>query len=197
MDKETRFRPGSLEIRAEAGGGQGRISGYAIVFDELSDNLGGFREKISPEAVSSVDFSDTVALFNHNSSQVLGSMRSGTLLLETDSAGVRFSLDVPDTSYGRDLYEMVSRGDISGASFGFFIGEGGDSWEMGYDDIPIRTVTGISSVPEVSVGVVFPAYPQSSTTIQRCKEFESQLNGRAGIESATRLRKLRLLELGA
>jgi phage head maturation protease len=93
---------------------------------------------------------------------------------------------------------MVQRGDINGASFGFYIDEGGDSWEMGDDDMPIRTVTAIRSVPEVSVGVVFPAYPQSSTVVQRCNEFRADRDRHAvSIATATRRRKLRLIELGA
>jgi HK97 family phage prohead protease len=194
MERELRHRAGVIELRATDDGSK-RIGGYAIVFDELSENLGGFREVISPSAVDSVDFSRTVALFNHDSSKVLGSTASGTLELERDEMGLRFSLDVPATTYAADLYEMVQRRDINGASFGFFIADGGDDWAMGDDDIPVRTVTQISDVPEVSVGVVFPAYPQSSTVVHRARQFASVNTGK--IDSARRARKLRLMDLGA
>ncbi|EIQ76315.1 prohead protease, partial [Shigella flexneri 1235-66] len=50
---------------------------------------------------------------------LLGRTRSGTLKLEEDETGLRFELTPPDPSTGRDVIELVKRGDISGMSFGF------------------------------------------------------------------------------
>jgi hypothetical protein len=53
----------------------------------------------------------------------LGRTSSRTLKVAEDSKGVEFSLDIPDTSLGRDLHVQVRRGDITGMSFGFISGD--------------------------------------------------------------------------
>ncbi|WP_333640298.1 HK97 family phage prohead protease, partial [Mesotoga prima] len=56
------------EFRVENKEGKAQISGYAAVFNELSDDLGGFREKIQPGAFSEAIVNDDVrALWNHDS----------------------------------------------------------------------------------------------------------------------------------
>jgi uncharacterized protein len=52
---------------------------------------------------------------------VLARTRSGTLRLAEDSKGLAFDLDVPNTSFGRDVLELAERGDIGGASFAFTV----------------------------------------------------------------------------
>src|SRR5262245_32097306 len=87
-----------------------KLVGYAIRVNTLSEDLGGFREVITPEAVRrALDTGvDLVALRNHNSDHVLGRRSAKTLRVEADAQGLRFEVDVPEAERG--LVESVARG---------------------------------------------------------------------------------------
>ena len=161
----------------------GQLVGYASVFNSLSENLGGFREQIAQMAFRRTledEGADVRALVNHDSSMVLGRRSNGTLELGTDDRGLKVRISVPDTTYGRDLLELVRRGDISQMSFGFMVNPGGDHWDT-RDGERIRTVTDLSLV-EVSV-VAIPAYTDTTVAIR----------SRDGWDQANRVRRLKLL----
>lgn len=141
--------------RVEADGNK-KMVGYAIVFNSLSVDLGGFREIIAPEAVerSLKAGADVFALVNHDTSKVLGRTRAGTLTLRKDARGLKTIIE-PDLeiSYANDIMRAVARGDVSGMSFRFRVVE--DTWN--YDGkLPIRTVSDMT-FDEVTIAT-FPAY---------------------------------------
>jgi HK97 family phage prohead protease len=110
------------ECRAEASDNGRKIRGYAIVFNSVSVDRGGFREIIAPEAVDRTlsEGLDVRALADHDSAKVIGRTRAGTLRLRKDSRGLMVEIE-PDTeiSYAKDIMRSVARGDVSGMSFGF------------------------------------------------------------------------------
>lgn len=110
-------RRSAIELRAAGS----RLQGYAAVFDALSPDLGGFREIVRHGAFrrSLAAAADVVALWDHDARSVLGRSKSGTLRLAEDARGLHFEIDAPNTTIGRDVLEMVGRGDVSGASFAF------------------------------------------------------------------------------
>lgn len=144
-----------------------RIRGMAIVFDSLSENLGGFRETIKPEAVDRTlrEDLDVRALADHDSGKVLGRTRAGTLQLKKEKRGLSVIIEPdPEISYARDLMRSVARGDISGMSFGFRVLE--DDWrEDPETGMPIRDVLDMR-VAEVSV-VAFPAYAATDVKVSQ------------------------------
>lgn len=142
-----------VQCRAELRGN--KLGGYASVFDQTAD-LGPFgKERIARGAFDkALKTSDVRALWNHDPRFVLGRQSAGTLRLSTDDHGLEFEVDLPDTTYARDLRELVERGDITGASFGFVPGE----FERG----PVRTHTNVRALVDVSP-VTFPAYVGAST----------------------------------
>lgn len=145
----------AAELRAEVAGN--RIVGHAAVFGQFAE-LPGHLETLHRTAFDQVlkdSTTDVRALFNHDPNMVLGRQSSGTLKLSVDDEGLAFELDIPDTTYGRDLRELVARGDISGASFGFI--PGADNWTRTKDGRQLRTHTSVSRLVDVSV-VAFPAY---------------------------------------
>ena len=152
-----------LEIRSGSGlqASQGKLTGYAAVFNKPSHDLGGFREVIKPGAFKRTlaDSAHVVALNNHNADQVLGRVGSGTLRLEEDDTGLRFELDLPDTSYARDLSALVQRGDVAGCSFAFAARPGGELWEETNGET-IRTLTSLD-LGEITI-TAQPAYPDTS-----------------------------------
>jgi hypothetical protein len=104
--------------------GDGRkISGYPIIFNALSQDLGGFRERILPTAVQFDE--DVRADLNHNPDFILGRRAAGTLKLTIDSTGVRMEVEAPDTVWATDLLVSIRRGDISQGSFAFRVLPGG------------------------------------------------------------------------
>lgn len=111
----------------------GKLTGYAAVFASESRDLGGFTEVIRPGAfTNSLGSGRNVrALWQHNGDALLGTTSGGTLRLTEDDHGLRFDLELPDTSHGRDLAILVERGDVSGCSFGFRVDE--DRWEQRAD----------------------------------------------------------------
>lgn len=140
------------------------IEGYAIVFNSLSNDLGGFREIIEPTAIDDelIKNSDIVCLFNHNIK--LGLLaRSyhgrGSLKLEIDEHGLHYSFDAPNTKFGNEILEMVRRGDVAKCSFAFVCGE--DVWDKDEKTGEyIRHVKKIKNLYDVSL-VYHPAYEET------------------------------------
>jgi HK97 family phage prohead protease len=143
------------ELRFVSDSDRPRIEGRAIVYDALSEDLGGFREKFAPGSVRLDD--DLLALFDHDTSMVLGRASAGTLEASDGPDGVDMTAYPPDTTWARDMRVSMERGDIRHMSFRFIPIE--DDWQV-VGDIVVRTVTE-AEVIELSV-VSMPAYPQTS-----------------------------------
>lgn len=145
------------EVRAE---GQAKpvIRGYAAVYDSLSEDLGGFREKIAVGAFSRAlrDGQDVVALINHDDNLVLGRSSAGTLRLASNQKGLLATIDPPDTQASRDMQELIKRGDVQGMSFAFRVIR--DEWDLKQTP-PVRTLLD-ADLFDVSV-VTQPAYRET------------------------------------
>lgn len=156
---ETRVQVTDWEVREESDGMH--LTGYAARFNEPSEPL-PFIERIAPGAFrrSLQSRNDIKLLWNHSSSTVLGSTRSGTLKLTEDDRGLRVSALLPDTQAGRDAKVLIQRGDVTGFSIGFTVPSGGEEWNAEGTE---RTLKAIRLL-EVSAGVAFPAYPSTNGT---------------------------------
>ena len=167
-DIERRYMPSELRVEGDE---SPKIRGYAAVFGELSENLGGFREKISAGAFAKSLDADVRALWNHDPGVVLGRTKSGTLRLEEDERGLFVEIDPPTEA--RSYIESIQRGDVDQMSFGFRVPKGGDEWDHSDPDSPVRTLLRVDLF-DVSP-VTFPAYPQTSVAIR-------SVLGKAGID---------------
>ncbi|MCO7225768.1 HK97 family phage prohead protease [Pleionea sp. CnH1-48] len=158
--KETRSHNG--EVRAHKDdSGQTTITGYAAVFNSLSENLGGFREQIESDAFNEVLENDVRALFNHDQNFVLGRSQSGTLKLSVDETGLHYEITPPDTQTVRDLVlEPMARGDISQSSFAFTVED--DDWREDDEGRIVRTIKKVRSLLDVSP-VTYPAYTDTTS----------------------------------
>ena len=155
------------EVRAISDNGINCITGTAARFNSLSEDLGGFREVLSPNCFSNVLQDDVRALFNHDSNYVLGRTKSNTLTIWQDDIGLHYKIVPPNTQFAKDLIESINRGDISGSSFGFsFIWDEDDTWSKDKNGTPIRTINRVQRLYDVSP-VTYPAYPETDTTIAR------------------------------
>ena len=156
--QEKRFF--EVETRIDKKAGKDVVVGHAAVFNSLSEDLGGFREKIMPGAFDDVLDNDVRAYFNHDPNFLLGRVSAGTLRLGVDEKGLRYELDIPDTTAGRDLKENMRIGNITQSSFAFTLGRNGDSWERNEDGNDIRIIHKVDRLYDVSP-VSLPAYPSA------------------------------------
>jgi HK97 family phage major capsid protein/HK97 family phage prohead protease len=143
---------GALDTRGRT------VHGYAALYDQVSDDLGGYKEKIAPGAFAGVLDADVRALLNHDPNEVLGRTKSGTLRLFDEPKGLRFELDLPDSPLGQNMRTAISRGDLDGASFRFEVGD--ESWEG-----DTRTVRSVKALHDVTLAT-YPAYPSTSIELR-------------------------------
>jgi hypothetical protein len=165
LDIERRFIHAEIELRADDA--EPVVAGYAAVFHELSEDLGGFREVIMPGAFTdALKASDIRALFNHDPSQIVARTKNGTLRVWEDDKGLRYEF-TPNmkTQAGRDLVELVKRGDVDQSSFAFSMDGGVEEWDDS-GDMPIRRIKRVARLYDVSP-VTYPAYPATEVQVAR------------------------------
>lgn len=105
----------SVAIAAPIEGKPVTLTGYALVWNVLSSDRGGYKVRLLP---GSARFAPVVhALWHHEYRDVLGSTANNTLRITPDDVGVRVEIDLPNTSAGRDVAVLVNRGDVRGMSF--------------------------------------------------------------------------------
>jgi HK97 family phage prohead protease len=186
MSKEREVRTQLMEIRAEQDEEKGAvIEGYPIVFNQETD-LGEWREVIDPSAVSEKNLRDVALMVGHDFGMIpLAHSRrnngSGTMQLTPDEHGVKMRalLDPDHNPRAAEAYSAVTRGDMTGMSFAFIVNE--ETWEDVDTEKPLRRITGMSDIFEVSL-VAFPAY--KGTSVQAASEGPALESVRASLESA-------------
>lgn len=128
------------------------VSGYAIVFNSDSNDLGGFIERIDPTSLDGVvEKSDVLCLLNHNEDRGVlarSNKGEGSLTLEIDEIGLKYTFEAPNTALGDELLEGLRRGDISTSSFAFTVGK--DSWSKMENGTYLRTINSINELFDVS-----------------------------------------------
>lgn len=185
---QQRFVPqDSAQVRiATREDGKRILSGYGIVFYDPANPgteyamPGKWFERIAPDAADSSladESKDVTSTFNHNRDYLLGRRSSGTLKLFRDSIGVRYEVELPNTTAANDLVELVSRGDVRGSSFTFR--------ELAYRQDRSNEehkVWEVTKLELIEIGpVTDPAYTATTTSLRmtedRCekiKEIERQ-----------------------
>lgn len=176
---ERRIVSGKGELRVVGGDGEAkRIVGHAAVFNELSEPLGGFRERISPGAFARAirEGQDVRGLFNHDSNLILGRTSAGTMKISEDDKGLAYEITPPDSDQARALVESIRRGDVTGNSFSFMTMT--DKWET----INGETIRTLIDVDLFDVGpVVWPAYPQTDVALRSLDRWKAESHG-AGVD---------------
>jgi hypothetical protein len=159
-DLERRWTPLPVEARARE---SRRIGGYAAVFNKQSRNLGGFVEVVDPGFFNKSrgdGWPDVLARYNHNDNMLLGTARSGTLRLNVDSTGLDYEVDVPESR--ADVFELVTRGDVTQSSFAFRVFE--DEWGTSDQEYPMRRLIAGQLVDVAPVNT--PAYPDATAGLR-------------------------------
>ncbi|TXK24663.1 HK97 family phage prohead protease [Bacillus amyloliquefaciens] len=167
MEQRT-FDISGMDVRDASNDSEAsKITGYGAVFNTPADIGGMFTEIIAPGAFAKAlsSQSDVRALFNHNWDYVLGRTRSGTLTLEEDARGLKFTVTPPATQWADDLRSSMLRGDITQCSFGFNVTK--EDWN--YDTVPATRTIQEVQLFEISV-VSLPAYEETEAAVVRTKD---------------------------
>lgn len=169
----TEIRSTATDLQAvtrdDAGKTTKQIQGYAIIFDTLSIDLGGFFEAIDSTALDGVDLSDIKLIYAHENNQILARTDAGNLQVKVDDKGVFFIADLADTTLANDVYNNIQAGNLKGMSFGFTIADGGDKWVRQPNGKLLHEVTQIGILGELTV-TAWPAYPSTSVELKRSAE---------------------------
>jgi len=155
MEKAKRLLDISSKIETREKDGKRYIDGM-VPFGSMSEDLGGFTEKIDRTAFNKTlaDGAEVYAFWAHNDAEVLGSRSAGTLTLSADDTGLHFSVEMRDNAISEDRWQAVQRGDVVGTSFGFITER--DEWDHTAKPA-VRTLKEVRLL-EISPGVAFPAY---------------------------------------
>lgn len=167
VSKELHIR----DLNDDANPAIGQVIGYACVFNQPSEDM-GFIEYCNPQMFEGVDMDNVLALYSHDFSNILGRSSTGTLKLNVDDTGLKFTLDIPDTSLGHDVYTNIKNGNLQGCSFGFSIAD--DDWSRDDNGKVIHTINRIDQLTEISI-TPLPAYTETSVAVSRqFKKFEKE-----------------------
>jgi len=146
----------SMQAREFRTEDDGKIVGYAAVFDEVTNIGGMFDEVVRKGAFARAikEKQDVRALWNHDANFVLGRTKAGTLKLEEDRKGLWIEIDPPNTQAAHDLMESMKRGDVDQMSFAFRAVE--ETWTERKDEATLRELKDVDMY-DISA-VTYPAY---------------------------------------
>lgn len=193
MDAERRFTSVPVEVRA--GSEKRTIGGYAAKFDRMSQNLGGFVERIAPGFFNKSrgdGWPGALARYNHDDNMVLGTIGGGTLRLSVDEVGLAYDVDLPAAR--ADVYELVQRGDVRQSSFAFIAFE--DDWGTSDQGFPLRTLISGRLLDVAPVNT--PAYEDTTVGLRSvtgaleslAKKFDAEVDEIRSMAQRDELRKL-------
>ena len=148
------------------------LRGHAAVFNQLSEDLGGFREQVAPGAFADAISTDDVRFLINHEGLPLARNVSKTLLLSEAARGLAIEalIDEEDADWQR-LLRKIARGDINQMSFAFSVRPGGQDWAKNDDGIVVRTLKRVR-LYDVSA-VTFPAYPQTDIAVREMRAWEA------------------------
>ena len=180
MKRKKEIRTAQINSANEEG--QLKVRGYAAVFNEPTliweSEYSGYKyfETVDRNAFEGADLSDVCFKYNHGDvAMILARTRNKTLTLAADDHGLGIQADIAETSTGKDVYELIRRGDLDKMSFAFTV----EKQKVEYDERAktcIRTILKFDKIFDVAV-VDFPAYDgtEISTVEARGAEYFRKL----------------------
>ncbi len=165
---ERRSYAGEIEVRSH--NGRPVIAGYAAVFGAISKPMvkggrGRFVETVETRAFNKTlgdGAADVIGTVNHDPTQLLGRVGAGTLRVATDTRGLHYEIDPPDTTYARDLQESLERRDAVHSSFGFRTpSRNSEAWSYTPDGMALRSLQEVQLI-DVAPLTIPPAYDSAT-----------------------------------
>lgn len=165
----------NIETRSEENG-EMILEGYAAVFEQptvlWTDPDGTeFKEVISRGAFENASTDGCFLKYNHeNSALPLARVRGGSMTLTADDYGLKFRAKLFDTSYSRDVYEIVKAGGIDECSFAFSIDTEGDEYDRA---TRTRRINKVNHLWDCAI-VENPAYGGTNVSARSFFEVETE-----------------------
>lgn len=185
-----------MQVRAQEfdveGDGKMIIEGKAVTFDEPTvlfryDGI-EYKEIIARGAFDEADTSKTFLKYNHSDNiMAMARTKNGTLQIDVRDDGVYIVAELANTTAGRDLYELVKRGDIDKMSFAFTIRE--ESYDKEEHTWTVHKIDTLYDVAAVTV----PAYENTELFARRYGDAEARR--RQEVEALELERKRRIVEV--
>ena len=151
----------AFEMRAQEVSERMILEGRAIVFNRPTQ-IGRMEgrdlfEVIDPLALEGCDMEDCCLKHNHSwDNLILARVRGGSLSIQVGAEGVDFRAELYNTTFSRDVYELVRQGALQ-CSFGFIIAPGGAVFDP---DTMTRRINRIAKLVDLST-VDVPAYRET------------------------------------
>lgn len=173
LRREIQFRALGEDEKPEDLKDEMIVEGKAITYDEktklFSMDGDDYFEIIERGALKETDVSDVFLKYNHSDNfMVLARTRNKTLSIEDREDGVYIRATLANTSEGKDLYELIKRGDIDKMSFAFTEKDG-----LFNEETKTWTVRNITKLYDVAA-VTVPAYENTNIYAVRMNELENR-----------------------
>ena len=173
LRREIQFRALGEDEKPEELKDEMIVEGKAITYDDktrlFSMDGNDYFEIIERGALKETDVSDVFLKYNHSDNfMVLARTRNKTLSIEDREDGVYIRASLANTSEGKDLYELIKRGDIDKMSFAFTEKDG-----LFNEETKTWTVRNITKLYDVAA-VTVPAYENTNIYAVRMHELENR-----------------------
>lgn len=148
------------------------VEGKAIAYDSetvlFKDGDTEYKEIIKKGAFTEANLKDAFFKYNHNDNvMVMARYKNKTLQFDERDDGVYIKAELANTTAGRDLYELIKRGDIDKMSFAFSIKE-----ETYNQETRTWTINKIDKIYDVAA-VPMPAYEDTEIYARRLEDVET------------------------
>ena len=148
------------------------IQGYAVVFDSWTDISSWgeiWKECIRKGAFTqSLKENNILALYNHDFNNVLARKDVNMKLVEEDK-GLYFEIELPDTTQGNDLYELIDKKIVNQCSFSGYVRK--NLWSEDNGGNVLREILEIDLI-EITITPI-PAYEVTEAEVKRSREIKS------------------------
>ena len=173
LRREIQFRALGEDEKPEELKDEMIVEGKAITYDDktrlFSMDGDDYFEIIERGALKETDVSDVFLKYNHSDNfMVLARTRNKTLSIEDREDGVYIRATLANTSEGKDLYELIKRGDVDKMSFAFTEKDG-----VFDEETRTWTVKNITKLYDVAA-VTVPAYENTNIYAVRMNELENR-----------------------
>jgi HK97 family phage prohead protease len=166
---ETRTIPVSLLVEKRQDGQGKKIRGMPVVYNQWSNDMRWFRERIMPGAATeALKKSDPILNINHIDREMLAKVSSGTLRQKETPDGIEIEADPMESR--QDVIEWLERGDVSKMSFRFIVKR--DEWVYNHDDeLDERTIHELEVIKDYALVTNDEGYSDTSVALRRRDEY--------------------------
>lgn len=172
MEDMSIKRSFEITYRAKKDSEKKVIQGYAVVFDSWTDISSWgeiWKECIRKGAFTqSLKKNSILALYNHDFNNVLARKDVNMKLVEDDK-GLYFEIELPDTTQGNDLYELINKGIVNQCSFSGYVRK--NIWSEDEGENILREILEIDLI-EITITPI-PAYEVTEAEVKRSREIKS------------------------